>query len=139
MKLSISHPDQLNGAAGKLLANAGTARVFAFRGSMGVGKTTFVKAICRQLGVNGPTSSPTYALVNEYHSLSGDKIFHFDFYRIKTEEEAMDMGFRDYLASGSWCFIEWPEKIPSLLPPDCLIVEMEQNEEERFISFPVSA
>ncbi|HEV7230390.1 MAG TPA: tRNA (adenosine(37)-N6)-threonylcarbamoyltransferase complex ATPase subunit type 1 TsaE [Bacteroidia bacterium] len=139
MKLSISHPDQLSDTAARLLSEAGSARIFAFQGPMGAGKTTFVKAICRQLGVKGPTSSPTYALVNEYHCLSGEKIFHFDFYRIKTEEEALDMGFRDYLDSGHWCFIEWPEKIASLLPSDCLMVGIEQNGEERCISFPVSA
>lgn len=95
----------------------GVARVFAFYGDMGAGKTTFIKAVCRELGVQEDVTSPTFAIVNEYESNTLDQpIYHFDFYRINSEEEAYDMGCEEYFYSGSYCFIEWPEKISNLLP-----------------------
>ena len=102
-------------AAGKLLAFAGQERIFLFSGDMGTGKTTFIKSICLTLGVNETVTSPTYSLVNQYET-TDNTIYHFDFYRIKTEDEAYDIGFEEYLYSGSYCFIEWPEKIPSFWP-----------------------
>lgn len=90
-------------------------KINTFQGDMGAGKTTLIKAICKSLGVENNTSSPTFSLVNEYHLPNKQKIYHFDFYRLKSETEALDMGIDEYLDSGSWCFIEWPEKIPSLL------------------------
>jgi len=102
-------------AAGKLLAFAGQERVFLFSGDMGAGKTTFIKSICSTLGVNETVTSPTYSLVNQYET-TDNTIYHFDFYRIKTEDEAYDIGFEEYLYSGNYCFIEWPEKIPSFWP-----------------------
>ncbi len=83
---------------------------------MGAGKTTLIKAVCKELGVQDTVQSPTYGLVNEYVSPSAGKIYHFDFYRIKDETEAMDIGYEDYFYSGAYCFVEWPSKIPSLLP-----------------------
>ena len=102
-------------AADKLLAFAGQERVFLFSGDMGAGKTTFIKSICSTLGVNETVTSPTYSLVNQYET-TDNTIYHFDFYRIKTEDEAYDIGFEEYLYSGNYCFIEWPEKIPSFWP-----------------------
>ncbi len=103
-----------------------STRIFAFYGEMGAGKTTFIKAICRQCGVNENVTSPTFALVNEYRGDKNEKvIFHFDFYRIGSLEEVMDIGYEDYFFSGNMCLIEWPEKIAGLLPDDALRVKIE--------------
>jgi len=107
----------------------GDRRVFAFYGSMGVGKTTFIKVLCKVFGVTDQINSPTFAIVNEYQGAKGEKIFHFDFYRINSVEEAFDFGYEDYFYSGAYCFIEWPEKIESLLPLDCVKVEMKEAED----------
>lgn len=115
MQLQLSSPDDLNAAAKKILDFAGDEKVFLFYGQMGAGKTTLVNALCRELGVTENTSSPTFAIVNEYRAYPKN-IFHFDFYRLKNQTEAMDIGFEEYLDSGKYCFIEWPEKIPDLLP-----------------------
>lgn len=85
---------------------------------MGAGKTTFIKSLSKLLGVNDTMSSPTFSLVNEYQTSQNQKIFHFDVYRIKSEDEALDMGIEEYLYSGNWCFIEWSEKIPNLIPDE---------------------
>jgi tRNA threonylcarbamoyladenosine biosynthesis protein TsaE len=113
-------------------------RIFAFEGNMGAGKTTFIKTLCDVLGVLDPTGSPTYSLVNEYKGQMGVTIYHFDFYRINNLEEVLAIGFEEYLESGAYCFIEWPEMVASLLPPDCLKVTIEQKGEERIITFPIS-
>ena len=102
--------------------------MFAFHGEMGAGKTTFIKTICAALGVEDATSSPTFALVNEYRSGKGEPVYHFDFYRIRSEAEALDMGFEEYVFSGYYCFIEWPEKIPNLLPPGTVQVRISEAE-----------
>ena len=91
-------------------------KVILFHGEMGVGKTTFIKQFCKSLGVLEATSSPTFSLVNEYQTNTNQLVYHFDFYRLNHEIEAMDMGIDDYLYSGNWCFIEWAEKIPNLIP-----------------------
>lgn len=91
-------------------------KVILFHGEMGVGKTTLIKQLCKTLGVTGATSSPTFSLVNEYEADDNQLVYHFDFYRLNKEEEALDMGVDDYLYSGNWCFIEWAEKIPNLIP-----------------------
>lgn len=116
MKRTIQHEAELPGAADELLAAFPDARVFAFHGEMGAGKTTFIKAICRQLGVKDSMSSPTFSLVNEYLTEIGETIYHFDFYRLKSEEEAVQAGLAEQLDSGNYCFVEWPEKVPSILP-----------------------
>ncbi|MBR2380295.1 MAG: tRNA (adenosine(37)-N6)-threonylcarbamoyltransferase complex ATPase subunit type 1 TsaE, partial [Paraprevotella sp.] len=103
--------------------------VFAMYGKMGVGKTTFTKAICKCLGVEDVINSPTFAIVNEYRSDSGELIYHFDFYRIKKLEEVYDMGYEDYFYSGALCFIEWPELIEDLLPENAVKVTIEENED----------
>lgn len=99
-------------------------RVFLFYGSMGAGKTTFIRAICEELGVEESVNSPTFAIVNEYRTGEGDPIYHFDFYRINKEEEAYDFGYEDYFYSGDLCFVEWPEKIENLLPEDAVTVSI---------------
>ncbi len=110
-------------AAGRLLAAVGDQRILLFYGAMGAGKTTLINAICQQLGVADPTSSPTFAIVNEYGSAVGP-LYHFDFYRIKSEQEAYDLGYEDYFYSGSHCFVEWPDKIANLLPDDAVRIHI---------------
>ena len=94
----------------------GGRRIWLFYGDMGAGKTTFIKSLCHALGVDDMVASPTFSIINEYKRDAGESVFHFDFYRIKNEEEAYEIGAEDYFYSGSYCFIEWPEKIPSLIP-----------------------
>jgi tRNA threonylcarbamoyladenosine biosynthesis protein TsaE len=100
---------------------------------MGVGKTTFITALCQQIGVNSIMSSPTFSLVNEYHTTNHQTIYHFDIYRLKKEEEALDMGIEEYFYSGNWCFIEWAEKIPNLLPLHYNIIDLTQTVEGKRI------
>lgn len=99
--------------------------ILLFYGEMGVGKTTLIKNLCKLLQVKDEVSSPTFSLVNEYQTNHGETLYHFDFYRIKSEEEVMDMGYEDYFYSGSRCFVEWPEKIPNLLPENAIQVHIE--------------
>jgi len=101
-------------------------KVILFHGEMGVGKTTLIKQLCKTLGVNSATSSPTFSLVNEYETIANQLVYHFDFYRLKNETEALDMGADDYFYSGNWCFIEWAEKIPNLIPDNHSIIHLEQ-------------
>lgn len=122
MDIKIDSLDKIDDAAKDFIRAMGDNTVFAFRGEMGAGKTTFIKAICENLGVSDTINSPTFAIVNEYRSDSGELIYHFDFYRINKIEEAYDFGYEDYFFSGSLCFIEWPEKIESLLPNDTVNV-----------------
>ena len=124
MEINIKSLDTINDSAIEFIKTMGDNTVFAFHGDMGAGKTTFIKAICENLGVDDVINSPTFAIVNEYRSDSGELIYHFDFYRIKNEEEAYDFGYEDYLYSGSLCFIEWPERIESLLPHDTVNVSI---------------
>ena len=114
MKLIFSL-DEIDTIASQILA-ANPNKVLLFNGEMGVGKTTLIKSLAKNLGVNDVTSSPTFSLVNEYQIIDNQYIYHFDVYRLKNEMEAMDMGIEDYLYSGNWCFIEWPEKIPNCIP-----------------------
>lgn len=109
--------DEINEVAQKILAQ-NPKKVILFNGEMGAGKTTFIKAFSKLLGVKDTMSSPTFSLVNEYQTSQNQKIFHFDVYRIKSEDEALDMGIEEYLYSGNWCFIEWSEKIPNLIPEE---------------------
>jgi tRNA threonylcarbamoyladenosine biosynthesis protein TsaE len=102
-------------------------KTLLFYGTMGVGKTTLIKELSKQLGVTDVINSPTFSLVNEYEILK-DKIYHFDFYRIKSEEEALDIGIEDYFFSGHWNLIEWPENISNLLPPNSTKIEMNKNQ-----------
>lgn len=117
--------DQINEAATEVLNNL-KHKIVLFNAQMGAGKTTLIKEISKQLGVEDMTSSPTFSIVNEYHStLSNDRVYHFDLYRLNEEEEAYDMGMDEYLDSNHWCFIEWPEKTPNIIPDDHATIEIE--------------
>ena len=115
--------EQINEVAKQILAKD-PKKVILFHGEMGAGKTTLIKALAKSLGVEGPTSSPTFSLVNEYQTIDNKLLYHFDMYRLKNETEALDMGIDEYLYSGNWCFIEWAEKIPNLIPETHSIVEI---------------
>ncbi len=119
--------ENIDKTAGELLSSFPETRIFAFYGEMGAGKTTFIKAMCQQAGVEEIITSPTFSLVNEYRSKNngGKVFFHFDFFRIDALEEVMDMGYEDYFYSDSMCFIEWPEKIAGLLPEETLRLKIE--------------
>lgn len=130
MELRIDSIETIREAAKQFVAALEENTVFAFYGKMGAGKTTFIKAVCEELGVEDVITSPTFAIVNEYRSeTSGELIYHFDFYRIKKIEEVYDMGYEDYFYSGALCFIEWPELIEELLPGDAVKVTIEENED----------
>lgn len=116
--------DELESVAQQIIAQQ-PARVILFHGEMGVGKTTLIKQLCKTLGVTEATSSPTFSLVNEYETITNQIVYHFDFYRLKNEMEALDMGADDYFYSGNWCFIEWAEKIPNLIPEEHAIITIE--------------
>lgn len=137
MKLTIRSLDTIRETAHEFVANMGQASVFAFYGKMGAGKTTFVKAICEELGVEDVIASPTFAIVNEYQSTkTGGPIYHFDFYRIKKLDEVYDMGYEDYFYSGAPCFLEWPELIEEILPNDAVKVTItEQEDGTRIVEF----
>lgn len=129
MEIRIDNLENIRAAAHEFVEAIGDNTVFAFYGKMGAGKTTFIKAICEELGVEDVITSPTFAIVNEYRSdESGELIYHFDFYRIKKLDEVYDMGFEDYFYSGALCFIEWPELVDELLPSDAVKVTIEENE-----------
>lgn len=113
--------DQINQVAQKIIESK-PEKIILFNGEMGAGKTTFIKALCRNLGVENPTSSPTFSLVNEYKGFDNQIIYHFDVYRLKNQTEALDMGIDEYLYSGHWCFIEWAEKIPDLIPENHSVI-----------------
>ena len=159
MEIKIQDLEHINEAAKEFVSQIGNRSVFAFYGKMGAGKTTFIKAICEELGVDDVITSPTFAIVNEYsltipeqssptRSLSHpspltshpspltSKVFHFDFYRIKKLEEVYDMGFEDYFYSGSLCLIEWPELVEEVLPDDTVKVSIVENADgSRTVSF----
>jgi tRNA threonylcarbamoyladenosine biosynthesis protein TsaE len=127
MEIKINDLEHIREAARQFISHIGDRRVFAFYGSMGAGKTTFIKAVCEELGVTDVVTSPTFAIVNEYTAADGGSIFHFDFYRIKKLEEVYDMGYEDYFYSDALCFIEWPELIDEVLPDDAVKVTIKEN------------
>ena len=133
MEIRIESTEHIREAARTFIELMNGATVFAFYGKMGVGKTTFIKAICEELGVTDVITSPTFAIVNEYEAAphspnhEPETIYHFDFYRVKKVEEAYDMGYEDYFFSGRLCFIEWPELIEELLPTDAVRVSLEEQ------------
>lgn len=137
MEMRIDNIDSIREAARQFVTATGENTVFAFYGKMGAGKTTFIKAVCEELGVEDVITSPTFAIVNEYRSdTTGELIYHFDFYRIKKIEEVYDMGYEDYFYSGALCFIEWPELIEELLPEEAVKVTIEENSDgSRIVRF----
>lgn len=135
MKLLLNNLSDIDAVANKFVENMGNRNIFAFYGEMGAGKTTFIKAICKALGVIETITSPTFSIVNEYEKSDGEPMYHFDFYRIKDIEEAYDFGYEDYLYSGHLCFIEWPELVEPLLPQNVVKVKIliEDNEQRSIL------
>ena len=135
--LTIKSTDSIQETAREFMGLMGDDTVFAFYGKMGAGKTTFIKALCKELGVEDEVNSPTFAIINEYRSATtAELIYHFDFYRIKKLDEVYDLGYEDYFYSGALCFIEWPELIEELLPLDAKKVSITENSDgTRTISF----
>lgn len=127
MELQIKKLDEINTVAKEFVAALGNRTVVAFYGKMGVGKTTFIKAVCEELGVSDVINSPTFAIVNEYLSGEGQPVYHFDFYRIRRPEEVLDIGFYEYIDSGCLCLMEWPELIENLLPEETVRVNITEN------------
>jgi tRNA threonylcarbamoyladenosine biosynthesis protein TsaE len=122
--LNVSSIFQLPVTASEILSFAANTRIFLFYGEMGAGKTTLIKHLCEHLGTTEPVTSPTFSIVNEYIGAAGQKIYHFDFYRLKNQTEALDMGYEEYFYSDAFCFIEWPEKIPDLLPDHYISIKI---------------
>ena len=132
--IQIPSLEYIRESARTFIAQMGDHTIFAFYGKMGSGKTTFIKAVCEELGVEDVITSPTFAIVNEYHSATGP-IYHFDFYRIKKLEEVYDMGYEDYFYSGRLCLIEWPELMEELLPDDAFRIHIdEQTDGQRLLT-----
>jgi tRNA threonylcarbamoyladenosine biosynthesis protein TsaE len=130
MQISIKDKRHLVSAAKILLKYSGGRKIFAFYGSMGSGKTTFIKVICEVLGAIDLTSSPTFTLVNEYRTSEGESLYHIDFYRIRKLEEVYDFGVEEYLSGDSYCFMEWPELVEEILPPETVKVRITVEENE---------
>lgn len=129
MEIIIKDKRHINAAARELLKNTGGRKIIAFYGSMGAGKTTIIKAVCENLGAIDYATSPTFTLVNEYKTESGNSLFHFDFYRIKKTEEVFDFGIEEYFTGESYCFLEWPELIEDILPEETLRIRIEVKDD----------
>ena len=133
--ISINSTAELNQVAKELLAFAEGQKFFIFEGDMAAGKTTFIKSLCEVLGVEDVVSSPTFSIVNEYESNDGP-IYHFDFYRLKNQQEAYDIGYEEYFYSGNYCLVEWPSKVEELLPEEYIKVEITvTGNEQRLFEF----
>ena len=127
--IKIEGLQEYEAAAQTFINLMGDKKIFAFYGKMGVGKTTFVKSLCKALGVDDTVNSPTFAIVNEYADAEGYPIYHFDFYRIKSVAELFNLGYEDYFYGGAMCFIEWPQLAEEILPEDTVKVTIEENED----------
>ena len=126
-KIVINGVGDLDRAAREFLRLTDGVRIYAFYGSMGAGKTTFISALCRVLGVGDEVASPTFTIVNEYRAADGRAVYHFDFYRIEKLQEVLDIGYEEYIDSDGLCLMEWPEKIEDILPEDTLKVHIEEQ------------
>jgi tRNA threonylcarbamoyladenosine biosynthesis protein TsaE len=133
MNITIKDKKHLHSAAREFIRLFGKNRIFAFYGGMGSGKTTIIKAICEELGAIDIISSPTFTLVNEYKTEGGETIYHIDFYRIKKQEEVYDFGVEEYLTGDSWCFMEWPELVEEILPPETIKARITVDDTEQRI------
>ncbi len=129
MLLTATSTTQLPAIASEILSLAKDSRIFLFYGDMGAGKTTLIKSLCECLGTTETVTSPTFSIVNEYIGNS-NKIYHFDFYRLKNQTEALDMGYEEYFYSDAYCFIEWPEKIPGLLPERYISIKIKVTDDD---------
>jgi len=135
MEIIIKDKKHLHAAARQLLKQSGENKIFAFYGTMGAGKTTFIKAVCEELGVVDIISSPTFTLVNEYRTASGEAVYHIDFYRIKKQEEVFDFGVEEYLNGDTYCFMEWPGLVEEILPSDTVKITITvDSNEQRILS-----
>jgi tRNA threonylcarbamoyladenosine biosynthesis protein TsaE len=135
VQLTAHSTSDLPKIASSIVNYANNERIFLFYGDMGAGKTTLIKTLCECLGTKEPVTSPTFSIVNEYDGTQG-KIYHFDFYRLKNQTEALDMGYEEYFYSGHYCFIEWPEKIAGLFPPHYIRINIQVlNSNERLLTF----
>jgi len=134
LRIVIKHKKYLPVAARRILEYTSGKKLLAFYGSMGAGKTTIIKAVCKILGAEDIVTSPTFTLVNEYRTTTGDVLYHIDFYRINKKEEALDLGIEEYFNSGSYCLMEWPELIGEILPPETIIIKITvDNKEHRIL------
>ncbi len=132
MSYLVEHPNQLSAVAAQILQQAADRRVFTLQGELGAGKTTFIQHLCRQLDVEDAVTSPTFSIVNEYRiGPSGDPVYHLDLYRLRHLEEALQIGIEEYLYSGYYCFVEWPELIETLLPEDTVRLSITPSGEYR--------
>jgi tRNA threonylcarbamoyladenosine biosynthesis protein TsaE len=129
-EIIVKNLDEIAKGAREFLPYLRRSKVVAFYGEMGAGKTTFIKALCAELGVVDTVNSPTFAIINEYFTLNREIIYHVDLYRLKSLEELMDIGYEDYLKTDNYLFIEWPEKAREVLPSDCILVHINRNEDE---------
>jgi tRNA threonylcarbamoyladenosine biosynthesis protein TsaE len=134
--IRLNNIEELKTAAKELVHKIRETPIVAFYGTMGAGKTTLIKSVCEIMKVGTIVTSPTFALVNEYNTANGEIIYHFDFYRVKKIEEVYDIGFEEYIYSGHYCFIEWPEIVEQLLPKNVLKVNIQEGEKgARIINF----
>jgi tRNA threonylcarbamoyladenosine biosynthesis protein TsaE len=133
MRVLIKDKKHLSSAAKKILECTYGKRLLAFSGPMGAGKTTIIKAVCRALGAEDIMSSPSFTMINEYRTASGETIYHIDFYRIKRKEEVLDFGIEEYFFSGSYCLMEWPELIGDILPPETVSIKINVDDKEQRI------
>ena len=133
LKFIIKQEEELCAVA-KMILKKYNSKVFLFYGEMGVGKTSFIKKFCKELGVSDVVSSPTFSIVNQYSNVNDDIIYHFDFYRTEKQDEVFDIGYEEYLFSSSYCFIEWPEKLEDLLPTNYLKINMKLDDNNRIIN-----
>jgi len=138
--IKVKDIDELPMVARELLGSLNSKNLIAFYGKMGAGKTTFIKAVCKELSVDQIVNSPTFSIVNQYETRKGDLVNHFDFYRLESYQEALDIGIFDYWDSGDLCLMEWPEKVEKLLPEDCVYLNIIEDESSgmRTISWEVA-
>jgi len=130
MKIIISHIDRLPEAVKTLMKISGQKRLFALYGPLGSGKTTIIKAICREMGAADSVGSPSFTIVNEYRTSAGEILYHIDFYRIKKQEEVFDLGIEEYFYAGNYCFMEWPELVEEILPSDTFKIRISVGDDE---------